>query len=307
LINPSDPTFEQAWLDFKAGDRLSDPDIKKVWSESLSAFANTEGGVLIFGINAKKTPSAIDPSVRIDAASDIAPVPLPAALRSRLMELHHVATDPPIPGVEVEHVGDPAGGGYVVCYIPEGNAKPYRAENVKNHPYYIRIGDDSVIPPPSILRNLFFPQTRMSLQFTITSWCRKSERDQILGYPGTPTISINVKNVGAKSVRGLLVQLAANGTHASWSRPNCCYLWTERPMLGAWGVSLNNTLHPGEATPVGDCVLIKQNDVPSDDVTKVKGLVFAEDASAQEFEITIADFGTGGVHDVLSSPCDPPF
>ena len=43
LINSHPPTFETDWLDFKGGERLDDRSVKKIWSEALSGFANTEG------------------------------------------------------------------------------------------------------------------------------------------------------------------------------------------------------------------------------------------------------------------------
>ena len=64
------------------------------------------------------------------------------------MELHHQATDPPVLNVEIESYPDPgaSGAGFVVCLVPESPFRPHRAEHVTNKPYYIRAGDDFVIP-----------------------------------------------------------------------------------------------------------------------------------------------------------------
>lgn len=58
---------------------------------------------------------------------------------------------------------------YVVCYIPESDHKPHRAE-LAGRNYYLRIGDSSVVPPVSLLRSLFYPGSRTS--FTLKA--RKS-------------------------------------------------------------------------------------------------------------------------------------
>ena len=161
MVNSAPPTFEEEWLDFKGADPMPpDSDIKKLWSKALSGFANTEGGVLIWGIDARK-----DPTTGVDCASALSLVPDPDALKTRLMELHHQSTDPPVLNVEVESYPDPNGGGagFVVCLVPESPFKPHRAEHLTNKPYYIRAGDDFVPPSPALLRHLFFPHTYSQL------------------------------------------------------------------------------------------------------------------------------------------------
>src|SRR3954467_3253611 len=92
LVDPSTPTFEEEWLDFKAN-VTNDKEVKEIWSKALSAFANPQGGGLLWGIDARE-----DKATKVDAASGHAPVPDPAALKSRLLQLHHQATDPPVNG-----------------------------------------------------------------------------------------------------------------------------------------------------------------------------------------------------------------
>jgi hypothetical protein len=55
----SPPTFESDYLDFKA---RPEPDpknakLKEIWYEALSGFANSGGGVLVWGIDARKDPA----------------------------------------------------------------------------------------------------------------------------------------------------------------------------------------------------------------------------------------------------------
>src|SRR5438552_3985837 len=79
LVASQPPTFETEWLDFKGADRLDDEGIKEIWSKALSGFANSGGGVLIFGIDARK-----DQSSGIDCAHKLALSPKALALKSRL-------------------------------------------------------------------------------------------------------------------------------------------------------------------------------------------------------------------------------
>jgi len=61
LVNTTPPNFRgsvarfQMWLHPEKLVRpLSDDNIKKIWSKALGSMANTEGGVLIWGIHAAK-------------------------------------------------------------------------------------------------------------------------------------------------------------------------------------------------------------------------------------------------------------
>ena len=82
LIGSDPPSFETDWLDFKGAEQLKDKDVKKIWSEALAGFANTEGGVLVWGIDARP-----DPITKIDCASGLSLVKKPATFVSRLKEL----------------------------------------------------------------------------------------------------------------------------------------------------------------------------------------------------------------------------
>src|SRR5207237_1136966 len=109
---------EEEWLDFKQF--MNDGDAKAAWSTALSGFANTGGGVLVWGIDARK-----DPTDQIDAACAVMPIAAPSKLASRLNELHRGATDPPVTGVEVREFLDAGSSdGFVVCFVPESKSKP---------------------------------------------------------------------------------------------------------------------------------------------------------------------------------------
>lgn len=148
--------FETERLDFKSG-KVRDEDIKHIWSKALGAFANNEGGVVVWGIRADK-----DQATGVDAAHAIEPVPHVEKLVTRLKELYPLATDPPIRGVEIQPVLLPgaAPAGFVVCFIPESDSKPHRSEFSKNEGkrFNLRMGDTTQECSVSILRQLFYPK-----------------------------------------------------------------------------------------------------------------------------------------------------
>ena len=116
LIDLTSPTVETDWLDFKAdrdepkrpNQKNWDNTVKESWSETLGGFANNQGGVLVWGVDARKTET---PHGQIDAAVADRPVDNPLALKSRLIELQRGATDPPLENVLVEAVEIPGSPG----------------------------------------------------------------------------------------------------------------------------------------------------------------------------------------------------
>ena len=88
----------------------------------LSAFANTSGAWW----SSASTPEAT--VTKVDGAVGKALVENVEAFRNQLWAQRLQATTDAIVGLRVEAVMEQNGEGYVVCYVPEGQFKPYRAE-----------------------------------------------------------------------------------------------------------------------------------------------------------------------------------
>lgn len=170
----TDPFFEEEWIDFKGLPR-SDSDLKRIWSKALSGFANITDGLVVWGIDARKTAPR-----DIDAACGLRLVPDPHAFESRLRDLIRDATNSPVLGVEYFSCPGPSLQGFVVCLVPESAHKPHRAEFADKH-YYYRAGDDFLIAEPGLLRVLFYPRSharlRISANLTFTTRQRGQKLD----------------------------------------------------------------------------------------------------------------------------------
>src|SRR5262245_24677300 len=78
LVSVANPTFEGEWLEFKGG-RGNDASNQKNWSDALSGFANTGGGVLIWGIETdNRSGQRADPAVGFSLIDN------PGALKAKL-------------------------------------------------------------------------------------------------------------------------------------------------------------------------------------------------------------------------------
>jgi len=163
LCNQNVKTFENDWLEFKSG-RSQEKHVEEKWSKALGAFANNEGGVVIWGIDARKDEKGVD------AAGKVVPVEDVNLFTTRLQEIARFATDPPLQGLEYKQVTLNAATceGFVVCFIPEGTIKPYRSEKGQKK-YYLRSGDESKEPTVSVLRQLFYPSKKCRARLFVTA------------------------------------------------------------------------------------------------------------------------------------------
>lgn len=226
LIGATPPTFETEWCDFKGAEKIDDKRTKETWSQALAGFANTQGGVLIWGVDARK-----DPATGIDAAHGLSLVKNPSLLKSRLNELHHQATEPPVLGVEIEAYSIPngKGEGFVVCFIPESPFRPHRAEHADRQ-FIIRAGDDFVTASVSLLRNLFYPQSRCLLVPTL------KPRRQKVGY----LVCGSLENVGTATAFDTLVIVQCDYRGTAYPIEH----WSMR-YDALWNARAEVPIHPG--------------------------------------------------------------
>jgi len=196
---------ENEFLDFKSG-KAQEKDAKRLWSEALSGFANTEGGVVVWGIDARREASPDDPSVKLDTACGFLYVEKPTSFAQILKDWQLEATEEAPGGVEiVPYPSEPDGSGFIVCYVPEGRQKPYRASRAQDRQYYIRIGSSFTVIPHALLRTLFYPQFTPSFGVVV-------ELVYSTGHGQHPAIEFrgSLVNTGLATAEGMRVVIKAS-------------------------------------------------------------------------------------------------
>lgn len=192
---------EAEFLEYKGADKISDADVKYYWSKALSAFADSGGGVLIWGINCKTIKNPIT-KVDEDFPDRFAPQPQAYRLKALLNSWLVGATDNVVENVSIRHVLTHGDHGCVVCYIPEGANKPYRAL-FADHLYYMRLPDRMEKIPHSLLRAMFLPHLTPKLQVEV----RMYTAYQIGGADQDLRFEFVVKNVGGVTARDTFIRI----------------------------------------------------------------------------------------------------
>ena len=83
LVNSTPWTFETDWRDFK-GNPKDDSDRLAIWFKALGGFANNQGGVIVWGIDAR--PQPCPDGRRVDAACGFRRIPNPGTFESLLRQ-----------------------------------------------------------------------------------------------------------------------------------------------------------------------------------------------------------------------------
>ena len=187
---------EDIFLDFKernpnwgSPEKMSD-DERRLFSKAASGFAHQEGGVLVWGIEAKKGLDGVD------QAKALKPFTKVKQFRQALEEYTKYATEPIVDGVLHRPVflNDNESGdeGFVVSYFPK-SIRVHRALGGNTADFFKRHGDSFTPLSTEDVRALFFRSVTPDLQFVLTQATERTQLHSQIAYQRT----IALRNVGA--------------------------------------------------------------------------------------------------------------
>lgn len=137
---------ETLHLDFKGAARDAAPlqdDDRKTLARAISGFANSDGGVIVWGVDARKGPGPGDP----DVAQATKPI---ASLARWISDLNGYTAHYVQPAVTgVEHLAIPSAdtvdAGYAITYVPKSVSSLHMATaKTEQYSYYVRSGSSFV-------------------------------------------------------------------------------------------------------------------------------------------------------------------
>jgi Putative DNA-binding domain len=154
---------EHLHLDFKTlkNVELTSGDDRRNIARCISGFANSSGGIIIWGIDARKNSDGVD------CATAIVELRKPAVLVSRLNTLSGDATSPIIDGLRHKPIeNSTSGGGVVATFVPETDGGPYMAL-LGEQRYYKRSGDSFYQMEHFDLEDMFGRRQKPNLEIFI--------------------------------------------------------------------------------------------------------------------------------------------
>jgi hypothetical protein len=153
----SDFQSENLWLDFKrsadsgSGTKIHQSDRENL-AKAISGFANSDGGVIVWGVDCKR-----DPSTGADLPSAKIPIEQPHRFISWLEGIGSSCVTPP--AQNIEHLAILAPGsnqGFVATLIPRSDSAPHQCIQPTNKlQYYMRAGSNFLAVPHAILSGMF--------------------------------------------------------------------------------------------------------------------------------------------------------
>ncbi|MBP9095466.1 MAG: ATP-binding protein [Ignavibacteria bacterium] len=133
LINPEEPQEEGLNLDFKIVSNIV-KDNKRNYGKALSGFANSGGGVIIWGIKTTKIGN-------IDYASELKPIIDVENFLNSLKSWEKDLVKPIVENVEHKIVKGSNYTGFIITFIPSSDSSPHMSCAPDEHKYYKRNGD----------------------------------------------------------------------------------------------------------------------------------------------------------------------
>jgi hypothetical protein len=216
----SEKVPESTWLDYKlarANVKANDRGKREDWdtlSKACCGFANTEGGVIVWGVDAR-APSPDEPDVpqQVQAINQF------GEFSSWLEREAAMCVSPPVHGIQ--HLFIPLGAdtGIAVTLVPAGQALPYRkaVADSKGFHFIVRAGSSFIQAPLPLLAGMFgrHPQPRVVLRLWASEvWHSQSYVEG--------TVELLIRNAGSMIARNIYANLmiwslGSSKAQATWS------------------------------------------------------------------------------------------
>ena len=188
---------EHLYLDFKLlkDASLASSDDKRNLARALSGFGNSSGGLIIWGVEARKNNDGVD------CATALKEIDRVTFLLSRLNELTGDGVDPTVQGVRhriIPGTGD--GKGFAVSLIPESDTGPHMAKLGEDR-YYKRSGDSFYKMEHYDIADMFSRRRRPNLVVT----------EKIEGRGAEVSIILGLRNDGRATARAPYLAISCDG------------------------------------------------------------------------------------------------
>jgi len=171
---------------------------KKNISKTISGFANSNGGIIIWGINAKENEK------KQDIATDKSPIKELTKFLNILNRLEGQATTPPVTGVIHRKIEVSNDYGFIVSYVPSSEFAPHMANYADKH-YYKRSGDSFYICEHYDIKDMFQRKHSAMLDLEV-----KNKSISKFGNKWRYELTMSLRNEGRNFAKAPLIKVEIN-------------------------------------------------------------------------------------------------
>jgi len=127
------------------------------FAKALSGFANTSGGIILWGVKARKVSE-------IDQIQEIVPISDLKRFEAKLRERESTLVEYVVPDVQYKPIPLAGESGVLAMFVPQSPLLPHRVNHKNDHHFYIRAGGVFSPLPLSIVEDLFSRRTSPILE-----------------------------------------------------------------------------------------------------------------------------------------------
>ncbi len=266
---------------------------RRYFAKALSAFANSAGGLLIFGVDARKVDG-------VDCAQEARPIADIERFKSEATRASGDQLQPRHDGIVVEVIPSQArpGAGYLLVYVERSERRPHRSEASGQRQYFKRAGDNSFEMEHYDIEDAFRRITAPILDVEMSRYDYELSGSEV-----TSSIVIKLRNISATTARHPYLH-ALPGFNVVLS-PRSDFAWIEKGVNEGWSSYSGQSeaiIHPGLQRPFARAVI--KHRIQNGDLSQIasnKGEMFSinlkwgcENARIrlQEFILRIGDYAS---------------
>lgn len=182
-------------------------DDKKNFSKALSGFANSNGGILIWGVEARPGKDGVD------VAKKLKPVEKVRRFLNKLNSLEGQAVTPMIEGVKHKliSINEADDEGIIKTYIPKSDRAPHMANYADKH-YYKRSGDSFYRAEHYDIEDMFSRKRRTELTVELI----RPDIRKVSDKKYRIEVIVAIKNVGPTIGKYPFLAFSVNDPYFSW-------------------------------------------------------------------------------------------
>lgn len=179
-------------------------DDRKNFAKCLSGFANSSGGIVVWGVKATKDDDGVDRAIGLEPIRNV------TLFVSKLNEYTGQFVSPLVDGVRHKCVLSNMEDGFVVTLIPESSVGPHMAKGGEQR-YYKRSGDSFYAMEHFDIADMFGRRKRPELSLVIQMYQKNSGTHHFRWYE--VLIMLGIQNQGIGSARSPYLSLNILSEH----------------------------------------------------------------------------------------------